>query len=67
MIAEQSNLTPAQLRERAQEWFDRQVTILTKTHGDSWPAHRDWVESYLREEIRQRLLALGWIPKKARK
>jgi hypothetical protein len=63
VIAERG-LSPTQMRERAQAWFDRQVETLAKAHGDSWPDHREWVEAYLREEIRQRLIALGWRPKK---
>ena len=64
MIAEHPNLTPAEMRTRAEAWFDRQVEIISKAHGTSWPEHREWVESYLREEIRQRLIALGWRPKR---
>jgi hypothetical protein len=64
LIAERPNLTPAEVRERAQAWFDRQVEVLSKAHGDSWPAHETWIKDYLREEIRQRLLALGWTRKR---
>lgn len=63
MIADRG-LSPAEMRERAKAWFDRQVEILAKAHGDKWPEHREWVESYLREEIRERLIALGWRPKR---
>lgn len=64
MIIEKPNLTPAEMRERAQQWFDRQIEILSKAHGPSWPNHETWIKDYLREEIRQRLRALGWRPKK---
>jgi hypothetical protein len=64
VIAERPNPTPAEMRERAEAWFNRQVELLAKAHGSSWPAHRLWVEGYLREEIRERLIALGWRPKK---
>ncbi len=63
MIAERPNLSPAEMRLRAQQWFDRQVEVISKAHGPSWPKHRAWIEDYLREEIRQRLVALGWRPK----
>ncbi len=64
MITETPNLTPAEMRERAAKWFDRQIEIISKAHGPSWPEHREWIEDYLREEIRQRLIALGWRPKR---
>lgn len=64
MIVDQPNLSPAELRTRAQQWYDRQIEIISKAHGPSWPKHREWIEAYLREEIRQRLLALGWRPKR---
>lgn len=64
MISERHNLTPAEIRRQAQEWFDRQVEIISKAHGPAWPEHREWIEDYLRAELRQRLIALGWRPKK---
>lgn len=59
----QKPLTPAQIRARAVEWYDRQIAIIALAHGPSWPEHREWIEAYLKEEIRERLLALGWRPK----
>ena len=59
----EQHLTPAQIRARAQVWYDRQIDILSKAHGPSWPEHRAWIEDYLKEEIRARLHALGWRPK----
>lgn len=64
MITERPNLTPAEMREQAQRWFDRQIAIISKAHGDRWPDHKEWIEDYLREEIRERLIARGWRPKK---
>jgi hypothetical protein len=55
-----SSLTPAEIRQRAQDWYDRQMAISAKALGDKWAEHRDWVSDYLQEEIRQRLHALGW-------
>ncbi|KWT64457.1 MULTISPECIES: hypothetical protein [unclassified Variovorax] len=60
----EEQLTPAEMRVQAERWFERQCAISAKALGESWPGHRDWVESYLREEIRQRLIARGWRPKK---
>jgi len=58
------NIAPEKVREEAQAWFDRQIAIISKAHGDSWPTHKNWIEAYLRQEIRERLLARGWRPKK---
>lgn len=60
MIVDRPNLTPVQMRERAQQWFDRQIAVISKAHGPAWPEHREWIEDYLREEIRERLIAMGW-------
>ncbi|MET3371803.1 hypothetical protein ABIC89_000844 [Variovorax boronicumulans] len=59
----QRPLTPEEVRARAVAWYDRQIVVIALAHGASWPEHRDWIESYLKEEIRDRLLALGWRPK----
>lgn len=56
-------MTPAQVLEKARAWYDRQMLVLEKSHGDSWPQNRDWISAYLREELRQRLIARGWRPK----
>ena len=47
----------------AEAWYQRQCTLLAKCHGSLWPEHRVWVEAYLAEEVRQRLIARGWRPK----
>lgn len=44
-------------------WYQRQLVILKKAHGPSWPANREWLEDYLKEELRQRFIANGWRPK----
>jgi hypothetical protein len=64
VIAERPNLSPQELRQRAEEWFDRQTALLAMVHGEHWPEVREWLESYLRAEIRERLIALGWRPKR---
>jgi hypothetical protein len=53
-------LTPAQVLERARAWYARQMLLLEQCHGDSWSRHCDWCSAYLREELRQRLIARGW-------
>ncbi len=56
----EQNLTPAEVRSRAEAWHARQIAIIAKAHGSSWPKHKEWIEDHLKEEIRQRLHALGW-------
>lgn len=56
----QQHLTPAEIRVRAQAWYDRQIAIISKAHGPAWPDNRAWIEDYLKEELRERLHALGW-------
>ena len=58
-----SELTPAEIRQKSEEWFARQTETLALCHGNEWPKYRDWIESYLKEELRQRLFAIGWRPK----
>lgn len=53
-------LTPANIRARAEGWYARQIKTIAESHGNAWPDHRQWIEDYLREELRQRLHALGW-------
>lgn len=63
MKVERPDLSPAEVRAKAQEWFDRQVAISSKALGSSWPEHREWVEENLKTELRQRLIARGWVPR----
>lgn len=53
-------LSPHEIRERARAWHSRQIESIAKAHGASWPQHRDWIEDYLKAELRERLHALGW-------
>lgn len=55
--------TPAEIRAAASAWYEAQVALAAAKHGTAWPEHRDWVEAYLREELRERLIALGWRPR----
>ena len=54
------DLTPDEIRAQAKAWYQRQIDVLSKAHGESWEANREWVEDYLKEELRQRLEARGW-------
>jgi hypothetical protein len=54
------SLTAGQVRQMAQDWYERQVQRLQAHHGPRWPALEAWLKGYLREEIRQRLIARGW-------
>ena len=57
-------LTPAQVRANAEEWFKRQCAISALSMGPKlWAEHREWVEAYLKLEIKQRLIARGWTNK----
>lgn len=58
-----AKLTPDEMRQKAQHWYDRQIDVIAQAHGPSWPAHREWIDAYLQEEIRQQLLDLGWRPR----
>ncbi|MEO8022097.1 hypothetical protein [Polaromonas sp.] len=56
--------TPAEIKAKAEAWFLRQCAISAQALGSSWPRHREWVEAHLKQEIRERLIARGWRPKK---
>lgn len=58
-----SDLSSAEIRQQAQAWYDRQIETLKRCHGVCWPQHEAWLTDYLKSELRQRLLALGWRPK----
>jgi hypothetical protein len=53
-----------EVQRLAEAWFTRQVERLEKLHGSAWPKNREWVEDYLRGQLRQRLLELGWRPRR---
>ena len=52
--------TATEIRARVEAWHARQIETISRAHGRSWPKHADWIESYLKAEIRERLHALGW-------
>ena len=64
MKVEAHPLTPIEIRECAEAWFARQVEVLAMCHGRDWPSRREWCEAFLKEELRARLLALGWVAKR---
>lgn len=53
-------LTPSQVRANAKEWYRRQCEASAKALGTAWEAHREWVEAYLQQEVKERLIARGW-------
>jgi hypothetical protein len=59
-----SQVTPAEMLRLAEAWYERQIAVLAACHGHRWPEVKDWLGAYLREELRQRLIARGWRPKR---
>ena len=55
------SLTMAQIKATAQDWYERQVERARVAHGGRWTSHQGWVDAYIREELRQRLVARGWV------
>ena len=64
MIKDRKNHTPAQIRQLSEQWYTRQIEVLKLAYGEDWEHYREWLESYLQEELRQRLIARGWKAKK---
>ena len=60
MAAPDKLMSPADIRVSAQRWYESQRAISAKCLGTLWPEHREWVESYLKTELKARLIALGW-------
>lgn len=52
--------TAAEVRAMAEAWYRQQIVRLSQCLGASWPEHQAWIEGYLAEEVRQKLLARGW-------
>lgn len=52
----------AEMKAKAEAWYQSQLEKLSKAHGAAWEGNREWVEDYLREELRLRLVAIGWRP-----
>lgn len=55
-------MTVAEVEAAARDWYARQVETLRMAHGASWPQHESWIRGYLKQELRERLIALGWRP-----
>ena len=60
MAAPDNLMTPADIRASAQRWYESQHAIAARCLGTLWPEHCKWVESYLKTELKARLIALGW-------
>ena len=60
---QQPEQTSAQIQALAETWYRRQVDTLRESLGSAWVEHSDWVRDYLRQEIRERLIARGWRPR----
>lgn len=52
--------TPAEIRALAAAWYQQQIARTEKCLGTFWPEHREWIESYLKEELKQKLIERGW-------
>lgn len=63
MKVERPALSTDEIRAKSEAWFARQVELLSQCHGRDWPKHQAWIEGYLKQELRGRLIALGWSPK----
>ncbi|TSD59860.1 hypothetical protein FFI97_005990 [Variovorax sp. KBS0712] len=53
-------LTPDQVKANAKEWYRRQVEVSRMALGAAWEAHLEWIEEYLKQEVKERLIARGW-------
>lgn len=64
MKVAEDTLTPQQVLALAEAWHRQQMARAEKCLGTFWPEHREWIGAYLAEEVRQKLLARGWRPKR---
>jgi hypothetical protein len=55
-----ASVSTAEIRTAAQAWYERQIARCIAAHGKGWIETSAWIEGYLREELRQRLVARGW-------
>jgi len=46
----------------ARRWYEAELERCARAHRTCWREHQEWVEAYLREEVRLRLVARGWEP-----
>lgn len=64
MMVKHPDQSPAQTLAVAEAWYAAQMARLEQCLGSRWQDHQAWLQAYLREELRQRLMALGWRPKR---
>lgn len=50
------------IRAQAQAWYESQMAKAERSLGPLWPAFKDWIDDYVRAELRERLIARGWRP-----
>lgn len=53
-------MTATEIKAAAQRWYERELQQAEVTHGARWPEHKEWVDDYLRAELKLRLVARGW-------
>ena len=63
-VGQAEPLTHDEVRAAAETWFSRQVESLKRRHGQRWADNEEWILSYLRGQLRGRLLEIGWRPKR---
>ena len=49
--------TADEIRGAAQRWYDQQLQRAADVHGAHWAANREWVEAFVRTELKLRLIA----------
>jgi hypothetical protein len=60
-IADKAAGSAADIQRLAEQWFARELARSRTAMGErGFEAHSKWIAEYLREEIRQRLVARGW-------
>jgi hypothetical protein len=64
--AQRDQLSVAQIRAEAQVWYDKQVALCQRVLGSRWPELEGWITDYLKQELRDRLIARGWRPRDGR-
>ena len=62
-VESDKTMSPAETLAAAEAWYERQMVLLKQCHGVFWPEHQAWLDGFVREQLRQRLIAKGWRPK----
>lgn len=57
-----TDTSSAEILATARRWYERELEGCARAHRSRWPVHREWVTTYLDDELRQRLMARGWRP-----